>query len=149
MFWQITSKKLTILWNNKLYITREVLPVIFKIVDSRWSDPMLWVLSSLKLWCQANGLAIKYMECTRVYTVKVPWVQLRVIPLFMLFMLCNQLNASADCLPYPHLVWKVDHYFMSLFYFYYWAQKLRKYTVSIELTETSHCTLFHGVIHYR
>ena len=30
--------------------------------------------------------------------------------------------------------WKVNHY-LSLSLFFYWAQKLRKYTVSIELTE--------------
>ena len=37
LFWQITSKKLPIFQKNKHWMSWEIFPVIFKIVDARWS----------------------------------------------------------------------------------------------------------------
>ena len=39
LFWQITNKKSTILQNKKLYMTREILLVIFKVINSGRSGP--------------------------------------------------------------------------------------------------------------
>ena len=110
--------------------------------DTRKHEPVL--ISTLILLAKGG----RKMECTRINTVKVPRVQLRVVLLLMLFMLCK----SAECFSWHTSLSTsrgeksiIIHVFLS---FIYWAQKLKKYTVSIELNWNITLFLFHGVIQF-
>ena len=105
--------------------------------------------SNGRSYCKySTELLVTFLECTRVYTVKVPWVQLRVVLLLMLFMLCKSAECFSWCTSLSTSRGEksiIIHVFLS---FIYWAQKLKKYTVSIELNWNITLFLFHGVIQF-
>ena len=72
------------------------------------------------------------VEWTRKHTVKVSWITLHLIPLFML-------SASAAALPYPHLMVESQPFLMSLNLL---SIGPRNILFRLSQTETQRCTYF-------